>query len=264
MHKRMNSKIPLISVITICFNAEAYIKQCLDSVIHQDFNDYEYIVIDGGSTDGTADIIKKYQEHLAYWHSKVDRGLSHAFNQGLEHATGRWVIFLNSDDYFCNPTVLEKFSTILLANRDKDVLFGQIQMVSREQTPECLAAPVGHPFDWGEFIKRDTIPHPSAFTNMSFVRRVGPFDESYRIAIDYEFYLRGGEKLKAVFYPELVSCMREGGVSRVHRRACLNECLGALKQHKSCSSLFIFVYGNYLRFRIFVRDMLVKFRIISE
>jgi len=255
---------PLISVITICYQAEAYLEQCIKSVMAQKFNDFEHIIIDGGSNDGTQEIIKKYQNHLAYWHSKPDRGLSHAFNQGLEQASGQWVIFLNSDDYFFDSRVLRRFSDHLQENQDKDVIFGQVQRVSREREAHNLGQPIGHPFDWHEFLKRDTIPHPSSFTNMNFIRRVGPFDEDYKIAIDYEFYLRGGQSLQAMYFPELVSCMREGGVSRAHRRVCLDECLKALKQHKVCSNLFVFLYGNYLRFRIAVRDLLVKCRVISE
>jgi len=254
---------PLISVITVCLNAEDYIRQCLESVIDQDFADYEYIVIDGGSTDKTTEIIKEFEQELAYWHSRPDRGLSHAFNQGVEQAKGKWILFLNSDDYFADSQVLYKFSSVLRDNPDKDVIFGQIQSVSREDTPRNLKQPYGHPFRWNEFLRRDTIPHPSSFTNINFIRRVGAFDENYRIAIDYEFFLRGGEKLNAMFYSVVVSNMRVGGVSRAQRRICQEECLKALKQRQACSYMFIFFYGNYLRVRMFIKEIFVKFRMIS-
>ncbi len=251
---------PLITVITICYQSVEYLEHCIQSVVNQTSDNFEYLIIDGGSTDGSVDIIKKYEDHLAYWHSKPDRGLSHAFNQGLEHATGQWVIFLNSDDYFSSSTVLSKLSAVLNENEDKDVVFGQVQRVSREHEPVSLEVPMGQPFDWSEFLKRDTIPHPSSFTNMNFIRRVGPFDESYRIAIDYEFYLRGGRGLKVLFWPELVSHMREGGISRIHRRACLDEWIRALNHHHASSALFIAIYGNYLRLRLIVRDYLASLR----
>ena len=76
---------PKISVITVCLNAQEFIEQCMQSVLTQTFNDFEYVIIDGGSTDDTVDIIKKYQNKIAYWHSQPDRGLAHAFNLGVEN-----------------------------------------------------------------------------------------------------------------------------------------------------------------------------------
>ena len=264
MFSKKNRKESLISVITVCLNAEGYIRQCLESVIDQNFDDYEYIVIDGGSTDNTWEIIKEYENSLAYWHSKPDRGLSHAFNQGLEQANGKWIIFLNSDDYFADSQVLNKCSSVLRTNPDQDVIFGQVQRVSRESEPKALDRPIGHPFNWKVFLKRNTIPHPSAFTNRDFFRRAGAFYEDYRFAMDYEFYLRGGKDLKAMFHPLIITCMREGGLSRANRRESLYECLRALNQHQAWPGLYILLYGNYLRFRNLFRDLLVKSRVISE
>ena len=85
---------PLVSVITVCLNAATFIEQTIQSVIVQTYPGFEYIIIDGGSTDGTVDIIRKYESRLAYWHSKPDRGLGHAFNLGLVQAKGSWLLFL--------------------------------------------------------------------------------------------------------------------------------------------------------------------------
>ncbi|MBN4076898.1 glycosyltransferase [Mariprofundus ferrooxydans] len=236
----------------------------MQSVISQSFDDFEYIVIDGGSTDGTAAIIEQYRDHLSYYHSRSDRGISDAFNKGLAQVSGKWVLFLNSDDYFHDANVLTRLSAVLKNNDDKDVIFGKVQRVSRDIEPVSLEQPIGHPFKWSEFLKKDTIPHPSSFTNMDFFRRVGGYDERYKIAIDYEFYLRGGKALNVLFHPEMVSCMREGGVSRAHRRLCLNECLRALEEHHACSPLFLLVYGNYLRFRLVIRGVLLKLHLVAE
>ena len=101
-----NSHAPLISVITVSLNSADYLEQCIKSVLTQDCNDFEYVIIDGGSTDATVKIIQRYQDRLAYWHSKPDRGLAHAFNLGVEHSKGQWLLFLNSDDYFAETAVV--------------------------------------------------------------------------------------------------------------------------------------------------------------
>jgi len=255
---------PLISVVTICYNAESYIACCINSVLNQDLKDFEYIVIDGGSSDGTVDVIKQYQGRLAYWHSRPDSGLSHAFNLGLEQVHGQWVLFLNADDYFLDGGVLARMAPVLRSSEEKDVVYGFIQRVSREDSPVAVEPPYGGPFSWRGFLKKNTIPHPSAFTNAKYIQRVGIYDEHYKVAMDYEFYLRGGPSLRVLFYPELVTCMRDGGVSRAHRHAALDECLRALRLHHVCSTSFIFMYGVYLKTRLLVRDVLLKSRLISS
>ena len=88
----------LISIITVCLNAMEYIEQTITSVMAQTYPNLEYIIIDGGSLDGTVDIIRKYESRLAYWHSQPDRGIAHAFNLGLAQAHGDWILYLNADD----------------------------------------------------------------------------------------------------------------------------------------------------------------------
>lgn len=214
---------PLISVITICKNAGSFIEQCIQSVLCQDFDDYEYVIIDGGSTDRTVEVIRKYQDKLAYWHSKPDRGLAHAFNLGAEHSRGKWLLFLNSDDFFASTSALSDISGVLQGNPETDVVFGQVQLVSRDTSAEPLNAPMGMDFKWNSYLLRDTIPHPAAFTSRRLFQRIGMFSEDFRIAVDYEHYLRAGRDLRAVHEPVLVSCMREGGMSKRNRLAALRE-----------------------------------------
>lgn len=203
----------MISVITVCQNSEEFVEHCLQSVSVQDFDDFEHIVIDGGSTDATVDIVRCYESGLSYWHSKPDRGIAHAFNQGLEHSTGKWLIFLNSDDFFVDATVLSRIADQLYGRKDADVVFGRIELVTREQNPKTLML-LGRPWKWNEFRRRDTILHPAAFTNRRFFDKYGGFSEEWSMAVDYEHYLRAGEALAAAFVPILVSRMRTDGVSR--------------------------------------------------
>lgn len=189
----------------------------MQSVLSQNFDDFEYIVIDGGSGDGTCNVIEKYSDRLAYWHSKPDRGLAHAFNQGIEHSKGKWLIFLNSDDFFVDASVLGKFATELGTRPDFDVVYGQIDIVSRETIPQYKGGPYGKPFKWWRFVVvNDVLPHPAAATNRALFERIGVFREDMSIALDHEFFLRAGPDMKIKFVPFLVASMRDGGMSKVN------------------------------------------------
>jgi glycosyltransferase involved in cell wall biosynthesis len=206
---------PLISVITVSFNAADFISQTIESVLSQTYPHIEYIIIDGGSTDGTAEIIRGNESRLAYWHSKPDRGLAHAFNLGLSHAHGAWILFLNADDFFLDSTVVETMIPFLMSNSSYDVIYGQAIFMTQSKNP--LPAPFrkifGEPWCWQKFRFRDLIPHQAAFTNHRYFDRKGWFDEAFRIIVDYELYLRGGNELKAQFIPIAMVAIREGGLS---------------------------------------------------
>lgn len=240
---------PLISVITACFNSAGFIGHCVQSAMKQEFRSFEHIVIDGGSTDDTREIIEQYADHLAYWHSKPDHGLAHAWNQGIQHARGKWLMFLNADDYLCDSGVLERLAAEAEAHGDVDVIYGQIAFVSRELQPKRLGEPFGKPFKWSEFVTRSTIPHPAALTRRQYFDRVGLFREDFRIAVDYELYLRSGPSLKTYFVPILVSCMRIGGMSRVMGREALREWLRAVTINKSLPRVQAQIWYWYLVFR---------------
>jgi len=225
---------PLISVITVSFNAADFIDQTIESVLSQTYPHIEYIIIDGGSTDGTVDIIRKYESHLAYWHSKPDRGLAHAFNLGLSHAHGAWILFLNADDFFLNSTIVETMVPYLIINSALDVVYGRaIYMTqSKNPTPAPFRKIFGEPWCWQKFRLTDIIPHQASFINQRYFDRKGWFDESFRIVVDYELFLRGGKDLKALFIPLSIGGMREGGLSGTQMINNLRECrLARQKNH---------------------------------
>ena len=229
---------PLISVITVCYNAFEFIEECLKSVIIQECNNFEYIVIDGGSNDGTTMVIKKYEDYIAYWHSKPDRGLSHAFNIGVEKSSGRWLLFLNSDDTFANAKVLGRIQPHLETNKEKDVVLGQVLMVSRDAIRMPLGGPYGAAFNWNAFRFRVTIPHQAAFINRIYFDRYGLFREDYACVMDYEHLLRAGKMLKVAFRPIVIAHMKDGGLTktnifRSHKAICRAQVEnGALKPYE--------------------------------
>jgi glycosyltransferase involved in cell wall biosynthesis len=197
----------------------------MQSVLSQTYPHIEYIVIDGGSSDGTVEIVRKYESRLAYWHSKPDRGLAHAFNLGMAQAHGEWILYLHADDFFLDASVVEKIAPHLLNHRNADVVYGNCIMMTREQDSELapFRQSLGGPWNWQGFRRRCTLPHQAAFTNRRYFDRVGQFNEAFAMAVDYEFYLRDGASLKAVHVPLAVTGMREGGLSentlRIFREA---------------------------------------------
>jgi glycosyltransferase involved in cell wall biosynthesis len=206
-------KLPQISVITVCINAVEFIEQAIHSVVTQTYPQIEYIIIDGGSTDGTVAIIRRHESRLAYWHSRPDRGVAHAFNLGLAQARGDWLLYLNADDFLLEATVIEQMAPHLLRHQEAEVVFGQMISLTREKDPKPvpLCQVGGHPWRWQEFRRLNMIPHQAAFTHRLFFDRVGDFDETFRIAMDYEHYLRAGAGLRAQFVPLPLVGMRAGG-----------------------------------------------------
>jgi hypothetical protein len=205
---------PLISVIVAVFNGRATLQQCIDSFAQQTYPNRELIVIDGGSEDGTVDLLKANREKIAYWISEPDRGIFNAWNKGLVQAKGEWICFLGADDYLWDTRVLEQMAAQLVdLPPDIRVAYGQIMMLSAEGQPlHAVGAP------WQEaresFMQYMSIPHPAVMHRSSLFERHGKFDESFRIAGDYEFLLRELKTGEAVFIPDIiVTGMRAGGIS---------------------------------------------------
>jgi len=205
---------PLISVVIAVFEGAETIQRCIDSVSVQTYVPKELIVIDGGSTDGTLEILRRNESNLAYWESEADRGIYHAWNKGLDHARGDWICFLGSDDQFWTPDVLERMvPTLVRAYPPVRVVYGEVLRVNR-MGQEVLR--VGE--DWGSakksFQQVMNIPHPGLMHHRSLFEEHGGFDESFRIAGDYELLLRELRHNDALFVPGLVVAgVQHGGVS---------------------------------------------------
>ncbi len=253
----MNEGPPLISVITVCYQAEEYLEQCIQSVISQTFDDFEYIIIDGGSTDGTVDIIKKYQEHLTYWHSKPDRGLSHAFNLGMEQCHGQWIAFLNSDDMYVDSSVLDKAALVLKQALNFDVVHGKIQHIKRDKIPVVISSKIGRPWRWRDFRRYSTIPHPASFIRRELIDEVGGFDENFRNALDYEFFLRKGPRLMVLYIPKLFAQMRIGGISTQEAERSLRESRDAQIKNRANNVPVAYIWWAYFRLRVIFKRWLI-------
>jgi glycosyltransferase involved in cell wall biosynthesis len=174
----------------------------------------ELIVIDGGSTDGTQRILSSSGTAISYWESKPDRGISHAWNKALTHATGEWVLFLGADDELAKADVLERATAKLRMDDRAAVAYGAVTMDGAAGGPRRL---VGSGWDQlgRDFFHHNTLPHQAVFHRRSMFDRVGEFDESFRICADYDLLLRELKASPPLYLPDLVvTRIGRGGISQ--------------------------------------------------
>lgn len=187
----MSRLLPRISVVTPSYNQGRFLERTIQSILDQRYPDLEYLVVDGGSTDNSVEIIRKYAGHLAFWVSEPDRGQSHAINKGLGRATGDLLTWLNSDDYY-EPGALRAFADRAMAEPDADVFVGIGQMVDEAGRVTYYKKPpatidfesVCRWMDGGNFMQ------PSSMFRRSAWERLGPLDEALHIAFDVDLWLR--------------------------------------------------------------------------
>ena len=205
---------PLITVIVAVFNGAKTLQQCIDSAAQQTYANKELIIIDGGSTDATVDLLKANQEKISYWISEPDTGIYNAWNKGLLQAKGDWICFLGADDYFWDARVLEHMSESL-ANLPFEirVAYGQVMLLDNDGR---ALYPSGESWEIikDRFMQVMCIPHQGVMHRSSLFKQSGLFDESFRITGDYELLLRELKKGNAVFISDLITTgMRQGGIS---------------------------------------------------
>lgn len=253
---------PLISVIIAVYNGAKTLQQCLDSVAQQSHPNVELIVIDGGSNDGTVELLKANQAGISYWVSEPDSGIYNAWNKALAQATGEWVCFLGADDFFWDAQVLVRMTTALHALPPSiRVAYGQIMLLNHDGQS---LYPVGEP--WPKVKERFKqlmcIPHQGAMHRRSLFDAHGGFDESFRIAGDYELLLRELKSEDAVFVPDLILVgMRHCGVSSDPGNALvsLRELRRAQRMHGESFPGLVWLAAMA---RVYVRLML--WRILGE
>lgn len=187
----MNENIrPKISIITVSYNAVITIEQAILSVINQTYSNIEYIIIDGKSTDGTADIIKKYEKKISYWVSEPDEGIYDAMNKGIVKATGDYIYFLGADDELFKSNCIENIINIINLQENVDVFYGNIMMIDRRfGLQKCC----GYEVSKKEILNGHMIPHQGMFTSRQLMKKF-LFDIKYKIAADFDFMVRCMEK----------------------------------------------------------------------
>ncbi len=178
-----NSSLPLITVITVVFNGEKYLEETIQSVINQTYPNIEYIIIDGGSTDGTIDIIKKYENYIDYWVSENDNGIYDAMNKGLKLALGEFVGILNADDYYEEDAIENLLS--LLLNSKKDYVIANVRIIEKNS----IIKPI-YPLKKNKIYQEMPYPHISALIPKKIYKKVGLFNTKYKKAADFDMAIR--------------------------------------------------------------------------
>lgn len=197
---------PTISVVTVCFNSARTIEETIRSVLAQTWPAVEYIVVDGGSTDGTLDIVRRHERRIARWISEPDRGIYDAMNKGVQAATGEWIHLLNSDDVYADPGVLVRVAPRLDPERTnycditRDFGGGRTQRQS-------------FPFDRRKLMFSAYLPHPGLIVHRAQYERVGLYDTRLKIAADHDMILRLLAAYPPNHIPEVLVRMRQDGAS---------------------------------------------------
>lgn len=242
------AKHPKISIITVSYNCRKCIEKTIKSVIGLSYNNLEYIIIDGDSTDGTVDIIEQYKDKIDYFVSERDKGIYDAMNKGLAVATGEWVNFMNAGDFFANKDVLN--GIVEQIEDEAVVVYGN--MIKQCNGYYYLATPAGTK-------KTDTrmpVFHQSTFVKLSY-HHSHPFDISFKSSGDYNFFFNAffRDKCKFQYIPIIVACFDNiGGMSKDNHSLSIRENLRIWKKEHD------FIFKINMEKELFIHDIKMWFK----
>jgi len=201
---------PRVSVVLATYNAAEALEECIHSVVQQSHSNWELLIADGGSTDGTVDLIKRYESHIVWWQSCRDKGIYDAWNQALLHAHGDYVCFIGADDRLADPETLCAMADALGSKRP-DVVSAKGQLIDNEDHPILT---FGEAWDYKALRRHIRICHPGTWFKRDLFGIYGFFNLHYRIVADYEWLLRLPESTSAHFINRTIIRIGNGGVSR--------------------------------------------------
>lgn len=204
-----------ISIITVCLNSAATVRDTVESVLAQDYRDREYIVVDGGSTDGTLQIVREYGDAVARLISGPDRGIYDAINKGLAAATGDVIGILHADDVYESPRVLSAVMDAFGTAPDAEIVFGDLVFVMPQDTRRVVRRYGSKAFRPWRLRFGWMPPHPASFFRRSAYERIGPYATDLKISSDYEMFVKAFliHRLKYLRIDRVLVRMRAGGLS---------------------------------------------------
>jgi glycosyltransferase involved in cell wall biosynthesis len=210
-YKTSSEANPLITVVTVVYCGVEYLEDTIKSVIGQTYDNVEYIVVDGGSKDGTLDIIRKYEHAIDYWVSEPDNGIYDAMNKAIDLGSGEWKNFMNAGDKFSNSEVLSRVFAVSNNYEDVVVIYGDHEVMYPNKRKEVKAGKIENIWKGSQFC------HQSSFIRLNYHKR-NHFNLCRKIAADFEFFYRTQQAgLKMAYISFLISKVSAGGVSDIKR-----------------------------------------------
>jgi len=262
----LTSTHPLVSIITPSYNQAAFLSETIQSVLNQDYPNLEYLIVDGGSQDGSLEIIQHYSDRLAWWVSEKDQGQTDAINKGFQHAQGDILAWINSDDTYLPGAIAEAVS-FLVTHPEAGMVYGDANLI--DETGQIL----------GSFPARQTnyqrlrrgyvhIPQQCAFFRASLWRKAGPLDPSFYFAMDYDLWVRLSKLTPLIYNPRLWANFRlhGSGKSVIADNRCWPEMLRVHYREGGNSLSPIFFKAKIrpllyswlpLRFRLWLRRVII-------
>ena len=234
---------PLFSIITVVYNGDNYLEKTINSVINQTYDNVEYIIIDGGSTDNTLDIIRRYEGQIDYWISEPDKGIYDAWNKAISCYLGEWINFQGADDYLFDKDVLKNVANTIIKGKYKaKIIYGDVVTVNEK---DMICEELLSEWNKDKFINEGIyFSHQGVFHHRNLFTMVGKFNIKFSIAGDYELLLRELIKNDPVYMQGLyVSAMRQGGVSGSDNNAVLT--IKQIKEAQNENNIYGSLYKYY-------------------
>jgi glycosyltransferase involved in cell wall biosynthesis len=232
--KNTSVDYPLVSIVTVVFNGEEHLEQTIKSVIGQSYKNLEYIIVDGGSTDNTLQILKQYEDKIDYWISETDKGIYDAMNKGITLSKGDIIGIINSDDWY-ETDAIEEIVKCYLSDRKCEIFHGLHRLWDNDN----IIGIIGHS---SNFLATGMISHPSCFVTRDVYKKHGNFDTTFSIAADYELMLRfksNGANFK--FIERVFANFRNNGISNKSRKLILFETNEIKKRYSLISNVDLFI-----------------------
>ena len=251
---------PFLSIVTATYNSEKTLEETINSVLNQNYNNFEYIIVDGNSTDDTINIIKKFElifkkkQKTFKWISEKDTGIYNAWNKGLKLASGNWISFLGSDDIYLE-NVLEKYANKIFENKNIDFIYSKVKLVDNAKVIFIIS----EIWKWRTFKRQMKIAHVGSFHNKKYFEKYGDFDEEYKIIGDYEMLLRAKNNLKTYFLDEFTAEMKDGGVSNNNILKAFKEARKAKIITAKITKPLVFFDFYYFLFKYYISTFVKKY-----
>lgn len=236
-----------ITIIIATYNAEKTIERCLQSIVSQKNNAVELCIVDGQSVDKTMQIVQQYQDHIDLVISEKDNGIYDAWNKGIRITSGNWILFLGADDMLTENAISHYLKRTDEVNNTVDIITFRSEYVTKKGD---IIKTFGRNWQWHTARRMMNISHVGTLHNRNLFCNIGTYDTRYKIAADYELLLRKGNKLKSLFFPDIMVKMESGGTS--FSKAALKEAKQIRAMHSGLSKLenqLIYYYQLILFYR---------------